>query len=201
MLTQLQTQMVVDILNSFYSDTKYNTISYHDPMEMHLVWKYRLNDGTVDVTISDAFGTLTICRVRLKAMKTVEITKDRLSDRTLRAELWALESVLNPEFDTWTQELDAGIHDLVVYLRKLGYRTIDSGDGSKHEVMEGALQEPHVFGLAPTDPDLDLKKFADDLLEDCRASNLCPDPLVEVCYSPVDLKTTFSVFPSGYYAD
>lgn len=43
----------------------------------------------------------------------------------------------------WNQ-LDAGIVKAVRLLWEAGYTTTDSGDGSKFEYMDGALEYPHV---------------------------------------------------------
>lgn len=40
--------------------------------------------------------------------------------------------------------LDSGIRDTVKWLHRQGFETTDSGDGSKAEWMEGALDIPHV---------------------------------------------------------
>lgn len=49
-------------------------------------------------------------------------------------------------------ELDDGIRGMVLWLRDNGFRTTDSGDGSKHGNMGGALPVPHVaMVIVPSD--------------------------------------------------
>lgn len=49
---------------------------------------------------------------------------------------------------TMTDKLDPGIRELVLRLREHGFRTTDSGDGSKFGTTEGALPFPHVVMVA-----------------------------------------------------
>lgn len=47
-------------------------------------------------------------------------------------------------------EISPGVRDLVMWLRSLGYDTIDSGDGSNHDAGMGcALPYKHVFVRIP----------------------------------------------------
>lgn len=41
--------------------------------------------------------------------------------------------------------LDPGIREVVRAINEWGWKTCDSGDGSKAGTMEGALDHPHVF--------------------------------------------------------
>jgi hypothetical protein len=75
-------------------------------------------------------------------------------------------------------ELDDGIRDVVVRLNEQGFQTTDSGDGSKHDKMEGALPFLHVFCVVD---EIDLL-----LLEADRMFRLWPDWIVEASYSPND---------------
>ena len=75
-------------------------------------------------------------------------------------------------------ECDPGIRDTVKLLREAGFKTCDSGDGSKVDWMEGALPYPHVVATTTQE-----KFFA----EVDRMASVLGDPwIVEGSYSSVD---------------
>ena len=79
------------------------------------------------------------------------------------------------EFDPL--ELDDGVREMVIRLRSHDFNTTDSGDGSKHGSMAGALPYPHVV----------MEVEPDDLLSECdRLTCLVNDPgwQVEGTYIP-----------------
>ncbi len=49
-------------------------------------------------------------------------------------------------------DLDPGIRDVVRAINDWGWRTVDSGDGSKAGTMECALDHPHVFAESDWTP-------------------------------------------------
>jgi hypothetical protein len=63
--------------------------------------------------------------------------------------------------------LDPGIRELVTQLRRRGFNTTDSGDGSKSPQMEGALPYPHVVILLAEKVDMvaEADRCADLMLE------------------------------------
>ena len=74
--------------------------------------------------------------------------------------------------------LDDGIRDRVVALRSAGFKTTDSGDGSKAEWMEGAMPFPNV---AATCAPGDLLAEADRMVAVLAAF---PGATVEATYLP-----------------
>lgn len=70
---------------------------------------------------------------------------------------------LNDEVDTFDySQLDAGIRETVRFFRSEGYHTCDSGDGTKAESMECALDKPMVALQVPRDR---LAQACDNILQ------------------------------------
>lgn len=81
-------------------------------------------------------------------------------------------------------ELDPGIRDVVRAINEWGWKTCDSGDGSKAGTMECALDHPHVFCEA-RDGGIELDREAHTLAE-LLIERFGPGWYVETNYSTKD---------------
>jgi hypothetical protein len=96
-------------------------------------------------------------------------------------------------------ELDTGVQGTVWFLRRAGFETVDSGDGSsKDPDYEDVLPFPHVHMLStPSEIVRDADRLMAVLEE--RGVNFEPvdpetDPMIEASYSPVDRHAILSLF-------
>lgn len=89
-------------------------------------------------------------------------------------------------------ELDPGIRQTVLWLRKNGYDTTDSGDGSKVATMERAMPFPNVAIRVDLDGP-ELVSVADDLAYALKEQGIMIEPqnedgkpYIQASYDPVD---------------
>jgi len=93
-----------------------------------------------------------------------------------------MQNELSPEE---LEGLSPNIRETVVFLRKNGFDTSDSGDGTNHaNGMECALPTPHVFMPVPVK---EMVSEADRLLGILSFVKKLPEDFgIEVSYSPLD---------------
>lgn len=84
-------------------------------------------------------------------------------------------------------QLDPGIRDVVRAIHEWGWKTCDSGDGSKAGTMECALDHPHVFCEAKSEHGFALNLDAHALAE-LLIGRFGPGWYVEASYSTKDGK-------------
>lgn len=84
-------------------------------------------------------------------------------------------------------ELDPGIRETVRMCWEAGFHTVDSGDGSKADTIEGALAVPHVVMRCPPEILLRESRRLHALAVERGTASAIPNaPLVEATYSPDD---------------
>lgn len=96
--------------------------------------------------------------------------------------------------------LSPGIRETVTFMRRLGFETTDSGDGSNHAAgMECALDFPHVFAVIPRhqSPIHEAHRLMDALRDAGlhMGPSAGPDaPQVQLTYDPYDFSAVLALF-------
>ncbi len=84
--------------------------------------------------------------------------------------------------------LDSGIRDMVVKLNEAGFRTTDSGDGTKG--LPWTLPYPHVFSVVALDKMIEESHRLWDMIDQANWR-------VEVTYSPADGEAILALLYRG----
>lgn len=96
------------------------------------------------------------------------------------------------------EQLDPGIRNVVRFLRENGFETTDSGDGSKAEAMDCALDVPNVFCVVPKEVAFDeadrLQRLICEKLQVDAGALIAGGIAVELTYSPLDQVCVLSLF-------